>query len=236
VEEIEMKKLINSWWDFLKGIILIILIIGISWGTWLLGRYFAWDWGSFWSNFISNAGSSAVIGFVLYWIITRPDEKKATDQRRAQALSMLKIEFKTNLQRARLYSEALKSPDDDLTSFYPLRFTRGAWNALKESGFLPQFENVAFVYELLRLNEVIVVANKTLSSVRSAKVGKNMKIKLARSSKKAVKECVQIEAYIGPILAQLEKMNLPDIKIPEDVDDDSNPEEDDIPEGDGENS
>jgi len=173
---------------------------------------------------------------VLYWIITRPDAKKATDQRRAQALSMLKIEFKTNLQRAKQYGQALMTPDDDLTPFYPLRFTRGAWNALKESGFLPQLEDVGFIYELLRLNEVIVVVNKSLSSVRSAKAGKNTKTKLVRYSKKAVKECAQIEAYLGPILAKLEKMNLPEIILPEELEDDGNPDEDDASDGEVEKS
>jgi hypothetical protein len=219
-----MKKFLN----FLEWLAVLAVLSVICWGVWRLGQHFAWDWGGFWSNFISNAGSSAVIGAFLYWLITRPDEKKATDQRRAQALSMLKIEFQINLERVKQYGEVLKSPEQDLTPYYPLRLTRGAWNALKESGFLPQFEDVGFVYELLRLNEVIVVANKTLSQVRSAKVGKNTKTKLVRYSKKAAKECAQIEAYLIPILAKLETMKLPEIALPEDVNNDSEPEEDEI--------
>jgi hypothetical protein len=215
-------------WNYLWKISLVFsLLLGVSWVTWLLGQHLAWDWGGFWSNFISNAGSSAVIGFVLYWIITRPDEKKVVNQRRAQALSMLKIELTTNFLRAKQYGEALKTPENDLTPYYPLRFTRGAWNALKESGFLPQFEDVSFVYELLRLNEVVVVANKSLASIRSAKAGKNTKTKLARYSKKAVKECTQIAGYLGPILAKLEKMKLPVIALPEDEVED-NPDDDDV--------
>lgn len=215
---------------FWKYVLVITIVLVLILGIWFLGEILAWSWSDFWSNFISNAGSSAIIGFVLYWIITRPDEKKANDRRRAQALSMLKIEFNTNLRRAKQYGEALKTPEEDLTPFYPLRFTRGAWNALKESGFLPQFEDVSFVYELLRLNEVIVVANKSLSSVRSAKAGKNMKIKLARYSKKAVKECAQIVEYIGPILEKLEKMKLPEIMLPEiaEAEDDTIPDVDDF--------
>ncbi len=221
-----MKRSIGYLLKFSTWLFVLVLLIGICWGTWRLGQHFAWDWGDFWSNFISNAGSSAVIGLVVYWIITRPDEKKVVDQRRAQALSMLKIEFRVNLERVGQYGEALKTPEQDLTPFYPLRLTRGAWNALKESGFLPQLENVGFVYELLRLNEVVVVTNKTLSMVRSAKVGKNTKSKLTRYSKKAVKECAQIEAYLVPILAKLEAMKLPEIALPEDINDDSEPEED----------
>jgi len=205
---------------------LIAILIGLCLGTWYLGQYYGWDWGGFWSNFISNAGSSAVIGFVLYWIITRPDEKKATNQRRAQALSMLKIEFSTNLERAKRYRQALKNPENDLTPIYPLRFTRGAWNALKEAGFLPQVEDVSFVYELLRFNELLVVANKTLASIRSAKAGKNTKDKLVLYSKKAIRECDQMIEYLDPILKKLNKMNLPEVVLPKDVEDDQEPDED----------
>lgn len=138
-------------------------------------------------------------------------------------------------QRARLYREALKTPENDLTPLYPLRFTRGAWNALKESGFLPQLTDVTFVYELLSLNEVIVVANKSLASVRSAKVGKNMKTKLVRSAKKAVKECTQIETSLESILVKMEKMKLPVIALPGNVDEDSGMDEEDDLEGKEEN-
>ena len=179
-----MKRIWGLLW---KSLLVIALLVGLSWVTWRLGHYFAWDWSDFWSNFISNAGSSAVIAFVLYWIITRPDEKKAASKRRAQALAMLKIEFQTDLQRARQYGDGLKTPGSDLTSLYPLRFTRGAWNALRESGFLPQLEDVEFVYELLRLNEVITVANSSLSSVRKAKAGRNMKTKLNYYAKRRSK-------------------------------------------------
>lgn len=218
-----MKKFGKCIW---KTLLFAGSLLAASLGAFVIGQYFRWDWGGFWSNFISNAGSSAVIGAFLYWLITRPDEKKAANQRRDQALSMLKIEFQVNLERVKQYGDVLKSPEQDLAPYYPLRLTRGAWNALKESGFLPQFEDVGFVYELLRLNEIIVVANKTLSQVRSAKVGKNTKTKLSRYSKKAVKECAQIEGYLIPILAKLETMKLPVITLPEDVNDDNEPEED----------
>ncbi len=139
-----MKKNSNSLWKWLLGIAILAVLV---WITWQVGIWFAWDWGGFWSNFISNAASSAVIGFVLYWIITRPDEKKSKRERKNQALAMLKIEFVINLERARLYGAALKKTSGDFSALYPLRFTRGAWNALKESGFLPQLEDVGFVYD-----------------------------------------------------------------------------------------
>jgi len=70
-----------------------VILAETFWGTWLVGKHFGWDWGNFWSNFISNARFHRRHCVVLYWIITRPDEKKAVDRRRAQALSMLKKEF-----------------------------------------------------------------------------------------------------------------------------------------------
>lgn len=198
------------------------LLLGIlifSGITSMLGIYFLWDWDDFWSNFMSNAASSAVIGIVLYWLITRPDEKKTTEQRRAQALAMLKIEFAKNLERAEIYAKVLQSPEQDLTPYYPLRFTRGAWNALRESGFLPQLEDVKFVYDLLQVNEVITVANSSLMSVRRAKIGRNMKTKLKHYSLKATNECKQIEKHLRPILETLEKMNLPRVELATDIDD-----------------
>ena len=209
----------------LKWFIGIVIIVGLGWLIWQIGVHFKWSWSDFWSNFISNAGSSAVIGFILYWIITRPDEKKANQKRKNQALAMLKIEFEINRERARLYGNALKKTSGDFSALYPLRFTRGAWNALKESGFLPQLEDVGFVYELLRVNEIITVANNSLLKVRNAKA-ENEKTKLNTYAKKAVKECSQIELLVLPILEKLGSMKLPEVKLPEAPDTDEDDERD----------
>lgn len=206
-----MNKNSNTIWKWLIGIAVLAVI---GWLTWWIGVGLNWSWADFWSNLISNAASSAVIGFILYWIITRPDEKKARQERKNQALAMLKIEFGINLERARLYGPALIKTSGDFSSLYPLRFTRGAWNALKESGFLPQLEDVGFVYELLRINEIITVANNSLLKVRNAKADKD-KAKLNTYAKKALKECSQIESLALPILKKLESMKLPDVILPE---------------------
>ncbi len=217
-----MSKTTNA---LLKWLIGFAVIVGVGWITWFIGTSFKWSWGDFWSNLISNAASSAVIGFVLYWIITRPDEKKARQERRNQALAMLKIEFEINLERAKNYEVALQKPPKDFSSLYPLRLTRGAWNALKESGFLPQFEDVEFVYELLRVNEIITVANNSLLKVRNAKAD-NQKTKFNTYAKKAVKECSQISAFLVPILDKLETMNLPVVRLPAIPDSDDDDERD----------
>jgi len=206
-----MKKHSSS---LLKWLIGIAVITGLGWLTWQVGVCFNWSWGDFWSNLISNAGSSAVIGFILYWIITRPDEKKAKQERKNQALAMLKIEFEINLERAKLYAIALKKTSGDFSALYPLRFTRGAWNALKESGFLPQLEDIGFVYELLRANEIITLANNSFLKIRNAKAD-NKKAKLNTYAKKAVKECSQIELLVVPILEKLDAMKLPEVKLKE---------------------
>lgn len=202
---------LKKYFKWAPEIIFVICVV------WLFGIWFEWSWSDFWSNFFSNAGSSAVIGFILYWIITRPDEKKSKQERKNQALAMLKIEFEINLDRARTYGIALKRPSGDFSALYPLRFTRGAWNALKESGFLPQLEDVGFVYELLRVNEIITIANNSLLKVRNAKADKD-KTKLDINARKAVRECLQFESLTVPILQKMERMNLPKVELPVVVD------------------
>lgn len=199
-------------WQWFKKNWVIWLVILILLATWIASTSYRWSWSDFWSNFFSNAGSSAVIGVVLYLIITRPDEKNAAEKQRAQALAMLKFEFTINLERAKQYGEALQYPENDLSPYYPLQFTRGAWNALKESGFLPQIEDVSLVYELLHVNEIVTIANSSLTSVRSSKAN-DKKVKLNLYAKKAVKECAQIVKYLNPILLKLEKMNLPKVEL-----------------------
>ena len=100
-----MSKTSGPFWKWLIGIAALVVI---GWLTWQIGLSLDWSWADFWSNLISNAASSAVIGFILYWIITRPDEKKARQERKNQALAILKIEFGKNLERARVYGFALK--------------------------------------------------------------------------------------------------------------------------------
>jgi len=201
------KNNIGYFWTVVIWlVVLITTVISIR----LVGDYLKWSWSDFWLNLISNAASTALIGYVLYWIITRPDEKKAGQKRRDQALAMLKNEFVIDLARARRYGVALKDPNIDIGTLYPLRFTRGAWNSLREGGFLPQLEDVSFVYELLRINEIITVANNSFSNMRRSDAEGNRN-KLNKYAKKAETECMLIENHLVPILAKLEKMSLPEI-------------------------
>ena len=182
----------------------------------LLGGYIGWSWSDFWINFISNAVSGGIIGLLLYVAITRPDEQKAKKQRLKQALGILKTELEINRDRAIKYSVWLKDQQENLESLYPLRFTRGAWNSLKESGFLPQVEDAKIVYMLLRINELLVVANNSLIKVRNAWAEKDHK-KLKIYAQKAEWECAQFLGQISPMLEILTSMKLPTVELVEDT-------------------
>jgi hypothetical protein len=96
---------------------------------------------------------------------------------------MLKEEAQINATRAREYVDALGNPSADLRAHFPLRYTRGAWNALKESGFLPQLQDPRLVYQLLAANEMIVVADASLLRIRKAQRGGKSGRSLARVAK-----------------------------------------------------
>lgn len=204
-----MRKILK----FIKKYLLpLIIIIFFCFLVWSIGYYFLWSWGNFWSDIISNAVASAIIGYILYWVITRPDEKKANSKRRDQALAILRVELKINFERAELYKKELINEKLDISSLSPFRFTRGAWNALKESGFLPQLDDISFVYQLLRVNEILVIANSSLSTIRRLKTD-SKESNLKSYIDKAVEECSQIENQLSAILDKLNKMNLPEAII-----------------------
>lgn len=182
----------------------------------LLGGYLGWSWSDFWVNFVSNAVSGGIIGLLLYVAITRPDEQKAKKQRLKLALGMLKSELEINRFRAIHYSVWLKNSQENLENLFPLRFTRGAWNALRESGFLPQVEDTKLVYMLLRINELFVVANNSLIKVRNAWADKDQE-KLKTYAQKAEKECAQIINQSTPMLEILASMKLPTVELVEDA-------------------
>jgi hypothetical protein len=121
------------------------------------------DFGvNFLSNFLANLVSGALLAFVIYWIVTRPDERKREQASLKQAIGLLKTEIDTNITRAKSYIQALGSPNAEIIALLPLRYTRGAWNALKESGFLPKLNDPKLIYYLLRANEATLVANRNL--------------------------------------------------------------------------
>ena len=116
---------------------------------------------SFWSSFLANLLADALMAVTIYLIITQPGEKRRAVKRRLQALGLLKSEVETNLTRVRVIAESINfSHEDDLRC--PLRFTRGAWNALRDSGFISERDDPRLAYSLFRMNEINMVATDNL--------------------------------------------------------------------------
>lgn len=160
-------------------------------------------------NFLANLAADALIGIILYIAITQPSEKRAARRRLRQALGLLKAELALNAARARSYIEKISVSGDelDIEALFPLRFTRGAWNALKESGFLPQINDPRLVYYLLRANEATFVANQHLAKFRSAVLGGDKGIGVL--AEKVRQDSEHLLEATSPLLSMLDKMDLP---------------------------
>lgn len=162
----------------------------------------------FFVNFFANLAADALIGIAVYIAITQPGERKSAQKRLGQALGLLKAELELNAVRATMYIEKLSAPKDDanLEALFPLRFTRGAWNALKESGFLPQLNDARLVYYLLQANELTVVANRSLSKYRTAAPNDE---NLGALVAKARRDSQHLLEALRPLISTLAKMDLP---------------------------
>lgn len=160
-------------------------------------------------NFFANLAADALIGIAIYIAITQPGERRAAQTRLKQALGLLKAELETNAARANTYIEKISASKDDtnLEALFPLRFTRGAWNALKESGFLPQLNDARLVYYLLRANELTVVANRSLSKYRNAAPDDIENIEAL--AEKARRDSQHLLEALRPLISILAKMDLP---------------------------
>lgn len=122
----------------------------------------------FWINFLANLAADALLAFAVYWIVQRPDEARKRQAIRNQALGLLKRETEVNLERAQRYVQFLDHSANALSGEFPLRYTRGAWNALKESGFLSNLDDPHLAYSLFRMNETALVANRNLRRLQLA--------------------------------------------------------------------
>jgi len=158
-------------------------------------------------NFFANLAADALIGIAVYIAITQPSERRAAQERLRQALGLLKAELEINAARANTYIEKIStSKDASLEELFPLRFTRGAWNALKESGFLPQLNDARLVYYLLQANELTVVANRSLSKYRDAAPDDE---KIGAFAERARQDCQHLLEALTPLISILTKMDLP---------------------------
>ena len=84
------------------------------------------------------------------------------------SLGLLKAEIQVNHKRARAYVRALTEPSETIVSLFPLRYSRGAWNALKEIGVFSDLDDARLKYYLFRMNEATLVANKNLRKLQLA--------------------------------------------------------------------
>lgn len=163
----------------------------------------------FWTNFLANIFADALIAIAVFIAITRPGEKKEVQERIRQALGLLKAEMETNATRARCYLKTLSGTAADLKTLSPLQYTRGAWNALKESGFLPQLKDTMLVYHLLRVNEAIVVADASLHRVLVAVRNRKGTRSLVQA---AIRDNERLLRVFDPLLLILREMNLPEFR------------------------
>lgn len=163
----------------------------------------------FWTNFLANISADIIIAVAIYIALTRPIEKRETEARIKQALGMLKSEMIINSERAESHLKILNGSVTEYTKLSTLRYTRGVWNALKESGFLPQLKDPALVYHILRANEAIVIAEKSLHNFIIA--DRDQKPTQSLSMRAAADNQVLIEV-IKPLINLLQKMDLPEFR------------------------
>jgi|GEM_PF-2350498 len=160
----------------------------------------------FWSNFLANFLADLIIAVGVLIAITRPIEKKEEKEHLRQSIGLLKAEFETNASRAKIYQTFLKGNSTELKKISSLRYTRGVWNALKESGFIPKLKNTKLVYHLLRVNEAIVIADASLHKVILAVRDKKPTTNLV---KVALKDTTRLLNTLNPLLEIFNTMNLP---------------------------
>ncbi len=161
----------------------------------------------FWSNFLADLISSAVVAIAFYIAVTRAVEKREDKELRQQSLGMLRTELTMNLERTNDHLKVLrKMKKTKLLPKERLRLTRGVWNALKENGFLLQIRDPRLVYHLLQANESIVVADNSLLKLRNL----NPKDKtISLLIERAEHDCTKVEIELEKALSLLGKMNLP---------------------------
>ncbi len=167
----------------------------------------------FWMNFWSNLLADALIAVIVYYALDIPSERRRKREERArrasqirQTLGLLRAELDVNRSRARSYIQALNR-GSDLSELFPLRFTRGAWNAIKESNILPEISDTNLVYHLLRMNEAALIANKNLRKLQLAYIdGKKRKPTLSEIARR---DCENFLKHLLAARALMEQMSLP---------------------------
>jgi hypothetical protein len=169
--------------------------------------------GDFLVNFLANILSDAILAIALYIIVTQPGERRRNRELIAKSLGLLKAETQVNFNRAKAYDRALTDPSEAIVSLFPLRYSRGAWNALKETGFFSSLSDAHLKYYLFRMNEATLVANKNLRKLQLAYLEKKggdlgLLVETAQNENKHVVE------VLDTVLQMLHDVEVPDIVDP----------------------
>ena len=169
-------------------------------------------WENFFSNFTANILSDALLAIALFFIVTQPGEKKKKDIATEKSLGLLKAEAQVNFNRADAYSKALIKPSDELVTLFPLRYSRGAWNALKETDFFSNLHDPHLIYYLFRMNEATFVANRNLRKLQLALLDKKQK-NLGFLVETAQKESEHVLNVLGNVVQMMDDIKLPEFAI-----------------------
>jgi type II secretory pathway component PulM len=165
-------------------------------------------------NLLSNVVSDLILAFILYWVLTQPQEKRAEKQRINDILGLLKAEIEKNLKRAEEYASAIGDPDIDVASLFPLRYTRGTWNTFKESGFIRHIKDLQLIHQLLEMNEATYTANRNIRRFQLAYLEPKDK-DIHHLAENAVEDARQLSHVLSETLQRLAEHDLPAFELPE---------------------
>ena len=173
----------------------------------------------FWVNFFANITADGLIAIGLYFVLTRPDERRNARCVALQALGLIRTETQLNRDRATTYLSALTKSirrprgatinEAQYRDMFPLHFTRGAWNAMREGGFLPATEDPTIPHSLFTMNELATIANNNLRKLELVLLGEseaNLNL-MARTAHESVKLLVPA---LDDVLAKLAAVGIPD--------------------------
>ena len=167
-------------------------------------------------NFLANVLAEAMLGVAVYYAVTQPRERKSKQTNMRKALGLLMAEIEVNRERAKRYVSALGASaiEEEVRRLFPLRFTRGAWNALRESNLLPQLNDAQLVYYLLRMNEASLVANRNLRKLQLACLG-DTEADVHQLAETAKRNCEHFLIVSSRVVEILGRMALPSFEIEE---------------------
>jgi hypothetical protein len=161
----------------------------------------------FWVGFLANLCADALLAIGIYIALTRPGEKRRASKRRAQALGLLKYEVEMNQQRSERFLGCLAAPNSIQKDILPLQYSRGAWNALKETGLLVEVADPELTYYLFRMNEATYTANKNLRRFELAHF-ENTGGKLTLLAEIARADCQHFLRTSGHVMERLKGVRL----------------------------